>query len=165
LALAMPVSRRPLTSINIGEGGGKLEVFHNTQDKADKGRKWFEKLASNAVEFVGRVVSDPKGMMKNMPSGKTSKSLSSQSELPPDVLADVIEQAIHRMYARWSDEPIPALDGKSPKQAMATPAGMERVKGLIRSYEAGELKQAEEQQRRVISYAFLWDAVGLTSHL
>jgi hypothetical protein len=156
---------RPLTSINIGEGGSKLEVFHNTQDKADKGRKWFEKLASNAVEFVGRVVSDPKGMMKNMPSGKTSKSLSSQSELPPDVLADVIEQAIHRMYARWSDEPIPALDGKSPKQAMATPAGMERVKGLIRSYEASELKQAEEQQRRVISYAFLWDAVGLTSHL
>ncbi|MDO9011698.1 MAG: hypothetical protein Q7U78_07825 [Gallionella sp.] len=67
------------------------------------------------------------------------------------------------MYA--TDESIPALDGTSPKQVMATAAGMERVKGLIRSYEAGELKQAEEQQRRVISYGFLWDAVGLTSHL
>lgn len=77
----------------------------------------------------------------------------------------MIEQAIRRMYANWSDEAIPALDGKSPKQAMATPAGMERVKGLIRSYEAGELKQAEEQQRRVISYAFLWNAVGLTEYL
>jgi hypothetical protein len=156
---------RPLTTVNISAGKDKLEVFHNTQKKADTGRKWFEKLAGNSVEFTAREVSDPKGMMNNMPSSKAPTSIPSQPELPPDVLADVIEQAIHRMYANWSDEAIPALDGKSPKQAMATPAGMERVKGLIRSYEAGELKQAEEQQRRVISYAFLWNAVGLTEHL
>lgn len=156
--------RRSLTSINIGKGNDRLEVFHNTQGKADKGRKWFEKLAGDSVVFAGRIISDPKGMMNDMLNESSSGHLTSQPELPPDVLADVIEQTIHRMYANWSNEPLPALGGISPKQAMSTPAGMERVKGLIRSYEAGERKQAEDQQRRVISYAFLWEAVGLTQH-
>jgi hypothetical protein len=35
------------------------------------------------------------------------------------------------------------------------------VKGLLRSYEEGEREQAAQQGRREISYAFLWDAIGL----
>ena len=76
-------------------------------------------------------------------------------------MAEVVEQAIHRMYANWADEPIPALDGKTPRQAIKTPAGSERVKGLLRGYEASERQQAQEQGRRVISYAFLWQALGI----
>lgn len=154
----------PLTSINIGKGDDRLEVFHKTRGAADRGRKWFEKLAGKAVEFAGREISDPKGIMKNLSSGNPAGASPGESIIPPDLAADVIEQAIQRMYANWSDEPIPALDGKTPKQAMATPPGLERVKGLIRSYESSEREQAEQQGRRAISYAFLWDAVGLTSH-
>ena len=40
-------------------------------------------------------------------------------------------------------------------------ANIERVKGLLRSYEDGELMQAAQQKRRAISYQFLWDALGL----
>ena len=42
-----------------------------------------------------------------------------------------------------------------------SPAGLERVKGLLRSYEEGEKEQAAQQGRREISYAFLWEAIGL----
>ena len=41
------------------------------------------------------------------------------------------------------------------------PTGRERVRGLLRSYEAGEKVQAAQQGRREISYAFLWEALGL----
>lgn len=44
---------------------------------------------------------------------------------------------------------------------MLNAAGLERVKGLLRSYEAGEREQANEQGRRAISYQFLWHALGL----
>lgn len=152
---------RAMSSINIGDGQDKIELFHKTQGEADKGRKWFERLAGKSVDFVGRVVSDPKGMMKDMPVGKVKKALPSNVELPPEVAAEVIEKAIHRLYGNWPDEPLPALDGKSPRQAMATPAGLERVKGLLRSYEASEREQATAQGRRTISYLFLWSALGL----
>ena len=73
----------------------------------------------------------------------------------------MIEQAIRRSYANWVDEPIPALDNKTPRQAIRTATGLERVKGLLRSYEASESRQAAEQGRREISYQFLWDALGI----
>ena len=161
---------RSTSSINISDGPNKIELFHKTQAEADKGRKWFDKLAGDTVEFTGREISDPIGMMKNMPAGQAKKSISGKSlpnktktnaDLHPDIIANLIEQRIHYFYANWPDEPIPALDGKTPRQAITTASGLERVKGLIRSYEEGEEAQASEQGRREISYAFLWSAVGL----
>ena len=166
---------RCTSSINISESPNKIELFHKTQAEANKGRKWFDKLAGETVEFTGREISDPIGRMNNMPLGKTkktahSKSVSSKSlpskakgdfDLHPDIIANMIEQHIHRFYANWSDELIPALDGKTPREAIATASGLERVKGLIRSYEEGEEIQAAEQGRREISFAFLWNSIGL----
>ena len=76
-------------------------------------------------------------------------------------LGDFIETALKRHYADWPDEPIPALDGRTPRQAIQNLPGMERVKGLLRSYEDGEVQQAAQQGRREVSYQFLWDALGL----
>lgn len=78
------------------------------------------------------------------------------------MLAQAIEGAIHRSYANWANEPIPALGNKTPRQAMQTAAGLERVKGLIRSYETSEEQQAAQQGRPEVSYDFLWQSVGLT---
>lgn len=161
---------RSTSSINIGGSPNKVELFHKTQEEADKGRKWFDKLAGDCVEFTGREISDPIGMLKEMPSGKTKKSTSGKSlpnkakgnvDLHPDIIANLIEQRIHHFYANWPDEPIPALDGKTPREAITTASGLERVKGLIRSYEEGEEAQAKDQGRREISYAFLWSSIGL----
>ena len=77
------------------------------------------------------------------------------------IITNLIEQRIHHFYANWPAEPIPALDEKTPSQAITTSSSLERVKGLIRGYEEGEDSQASEQGRREISYAFLWNAVGL----
>lgn len=161
---------RSTSTINISDSPNKIELFHKTQVEADKGRKWFDKLAGDCIEFTGREISDPIGMLKDMPAGKTTKltpgkSLSNKAkgnvDLHPDIIANLIEQRIHHFYANWSDEPIPALDGKTPRQAITTTSGLERVKGLIRSYEEGEEAQANDQGRREISYAFLWSSIGL----
>ncbi len=82
--------------------------------------------------------------------------------LDAETMAGVIETFIHRNYAKWADEPIPVLGGQTPRQAMHSAAGLERVKGLLRSYQEGEVEQAAHHGRRVISYQFLWDALGLT---
>ena len=99
--------------------------------------------------------------MKNPPAVKPGSSATTIPNLPPEALAEAIEKVLRRTYANWSDEPIPALGGKTPRQALATATGRERVRGLLRSYEAGERVQAKQQGRREISYAFLWEALGL----
>jgi SEC-C motif len=153
---------RSAVTINIGKSTDQIELFYKTQGYADRGRPWFEGLAGEAVEFGGRVLSDPKGIISNMPSGQVEKRGVNVTGLPPEALAEAIEKAIHRTHADWADEPLQALGGKTPRQAIGTPVGLERVKGLLRSYEASERQQAAQQERREISYSFLWDALGIS---
>jgi hypothetical protein len=87
-------------------------------------------------------------------------SSASTPDLPPEVIAQAIEQVLHRHYANWADETIPALDGRTPRQAITTPAGLERVKGLLREYEDGERQQSAAQGRPAVSYQFLVGRFG-----
>jgi len=159
-------AQRSLTSINPGREAGRIEVFHRTQRLADEGRAWFETLAGAAVQHLTREITDPAGHLARTGSTDAARApraaaVSAQG-LPPEVMAQAIEQVIHRHYANWSDEAIPALGGLTPRQAITTPAGLERVKGLLREYEDGEQRQSAAQGRPAVSYQFLWDALGIS---
>lgn len=151
---------RSLAAINPGRAAERIEVFYRTQKLADEGRAWFEGLAAAAVEHLAREITDPRSAAAR---AGTNQRVPAAPTLDPESLAVVLEQALRSHYANWADEPIPALGGQTPRRAMATPAGLERVKGLIRSYEAGEKQMAQQQGRPAISYDFLWQALGLRS--
>ena len=154
---------RSRATINIGKGEDRIEVFYRTRRYADEGRPWFDRLAGTAVMFLTREMSDPKALLAS--SGESMRTSTKHAAHPPDIdpdtLADVAAQVIQRSYANWADEAIPALDNKTPRQAIQTATGLERVKGLLRSYAANESRHAAEQGRREISYQFLWDALGI----
>jgi hypothetical protein len=40
-----------------------------------------------------------------------------------------------RQYATWPDTELPALDGKTPRAAVATPEGRARIEELLREFE------------------------------
>ena len=158
---------RSLAAINPGKRPDRIEIFYRTQRHADEGRAWFDALAGAAVRHTSRKITDPQGVLPSIQPGRPAGTRSGRSTtkappmLSPDQLADAIEQALRRSYARWADEPVPALAGKTPRQAIGHAAGLERVKGLLRSYEQGEIEMARQDGRRVISFQFLWAALGI----
>jgi len=166
MTLGADGARRSLSSINPGSEADRIEVFHRTQRLADEGRTWFEALAGAAVQHLTREISDPVGRLARTGTADASSApnaaASNAPDLPPEVMAQAIEQVIHRHYANWADEAIPALGGLTPRQAITTPAGLERVKGLLREYEDGEQRQSAAQGRPAVSYQFLWDALGIS---
>ena len=89
-------------------------------------------MDDKAVQFVSREVTDPKGALRSRSASQRAQPAAGGSDLPPEAMADLIETALRRMYAKWPDDPIPALADKTPRQAINTPAGLERVEGLIR---------------------------------
>jgi hypothetical protein len=159
-------AQRPLSTINPGRRTDRVELFHRTQPLADTGRAWFEGVAGAAVQHLTREITDPAGHLARAAGGDTSGMPRSSStrtpDLPPEVIAQAIEQALHRHYANWVEETIPTLGGRTPRQAITTPAGLERVKGLLREYEEGERQQSAAQGRPAVSYQFLWDALGIS---
>ncbi len=156
--------RRSQARIESATRGRRVSVTYQTAGLAERGRAWFDALAGDSVKFRLREVSDPKGMLSK--AGAVKPSAAQSAALPPgldpETMAAVMETFIHRNYAKWADEPIPVLGDQSPRQAMRSSSGLERVKGLLRSYQDGEAQQAAQQGRREISYQFLWDALGLT---
>jgi hypothetical protein len=163
-------AHRSLSTINPGRSIDRIQLFHRTQRLADQGRAWFEDTAGAAVQHLTREITDPAGHLARAGGGQGGDnsgrlpswpSSAHTADLPPEVIAQAIEQAIRRHYANWVDETIPALGGRTPRQAITTPAGLERVKGLLREYEEGERQQAANQGRPAVSYQFLWNALGI----
>lgn len=139
-----------------------VDVHYKTSAAAEEGRSWFEALAGDAVEFVERETKDPKVMM--MLAGMSDRDgevHATKLDLPTDAMADIIEKVYRSTYANWADEPIPALGNRTPREAIRTPAGLERVKGLLRMYEQSENASAAREGRRAVSYDFLWAQLGL----
>ncbi len=163
-------AQRSLSTVNPGRSTDRVELFHRTQRLAEDGRAWFEGMAGAAVQHLTREITDPAGHLSRAGGGKganstgrTPRSASAGTpDLPPEVIAQAIEHALHRHYANWADETIPALGGRTPRQAITAPAGLERVKGLLREYEEGERQQSAAQGRPAVSYQFLWDALGIS---
>jgi hypothetical protein len=155
---------RSLLSINLDKKPDRVQVFYRTQNYADQGRIWLEDLAGSCLSILTRRVADSQSMMQQ---SKRSKSKTAKQSAIPDIdpqeFSKLIEGVIRKTYANWCDEPVPALSNKTPRQAIQTSAGLERVKGLLRSYQAGENEQAKKQGRPEVSYEFLWIALGIKS--
>ena len=156
---------RALATVAQEAGGMRVSVSYQTAGLAERGRPWFDALAGGAVTFRLREQSDPKGLLANRAASGVDSTASASPTLPsgidPAALADALAKLIRNTYAHWADEAIPALGGQTPRQAMRSEAGLERVKGLLRSYEDGEAEKATRDQRSVIDYQFLWDSLGL----
>ena len=161
LATGADGQARPLAAINLGQQADRVEPFYRSQRAADEGRAWFDAVAGGSVRWLTRDVTDPGALLARTPG-----AIQDVAPLPPglsaEAIADAIEQIIHRSYAHWADDAIPALNGQTPRQAITTVAGLERVKGLLRSCDDNELQAAAQQNRRAISYDFLWNVLGIT---
>ncbi len=152
---------RSAVSITRTRDEEHLTVFYRTQRHADEGRPWLEAIMADAVEFRIRDLQDPVGALGHV--GDDASPTSKAADVSPALATSAIRQALLRIYADWADEPLPILNERSPREAIVTPAGLERVKGLLRTYQRDENRQAELQQREAVSLQFLWDALGLAS--
>jgi hypothetical protein len=151
---------RSSVTIDPDQRPDRLKVSYRTQKYADEGRPWFEGVAGRAVVFVSREISDPKGMLANRQPDEVLES-PAPAQLPPEVMTEIIEKHIRQFYADWADQPLPALNDRTPREAIKTPEGLEQVKFLLHTYEHGEVQQAQDQHRPPVSYDFLWHKLGI----
>ena len=150
--------QRGQLAINPGKARDRIEIFYRTQRLADDGRAWFEALAGTAVQHLTREITDPRSAAAR---ASVDPDAAPQPLQDPEAMTALMEKFMHRHYANWADEPIPLLGDKTPRQAIATPAGLERVKGLLRQYESGETEMAQRDGRAPLSYEFLWNSLGI----
>lgn len=72
---------------------------------------------------------DAEAALRERPAAPPPASAS--RDVPPEIAAEVVGNYLRDHYTRWMDEPLPALDGKTPRKATHTAASMRSVAALV----------------------------------
>ena len=81
--------------------------------------------------------------------------------IDPELQRDLVLKTKTEHYARWVDTALPALGGKTPREAVATEDGRRRVRDLIRGIENLENRE-RRQGRPAVDMKELRETLGIT---
>lgn len=84
-------------------------------------------------------------------------------EIPPEIARQLMHDHLDRHYRETLDTPIPALDGKSPRQAARTVVGCKKVVDWLKMLEN---RSAANGEGSIAEYDFrwMWAELGLQDH-
>jgi len=145
-------SYRSLVAINISGKKDRIELFTKSIKAADAQQVWFEQLAGDTVRRLTRELGDPLSMLQR---GEEVKAVSG-SDIPDDVQRKMEHDYKRKHYADWADTPLPALQGKTARQAVKSQAGRKTVISMLKDFE-----NAEARNEHPFDFGFLWKDLGL----
>jgi SEC-C motif len=133
--------------------GGELTLECNSRERLERGKKMLAELAGSAVEFQKEEITAQeelkRGVMVSPPSARPSRDKDSRDKVLAEVERPVVGEYLERHYAKWPDMKLPALDGKTPRQAVKNAAGKRKVAELLKQLENGE-----QRKRKAGEYAY-----------
>jgi hypothetical protein len=128
----MGVGRTVLGRITLEPGGLILETL--SRERLERGKQMLTTRLPGVLRHVMDTLKDPAQAMAEIPReahrGPTPPAPAEQA---------VMAEALRAYYARWPDTPVPALSGKTPRQAVKTRAGKRKVEQLLCEIEKSTL--------------------------
>jgi hypothetical protein len=130
--------RRVLGALRVE--GGRLVLEANSRERLGRGRELVERLAGAAVSHQGDEFTGVEAAMRKSKRAGPKP----ESGIPPEIEWELIQKVMAEHYRTWPDTPLPALDGRTPRQAVATPEGRSQVAELLKFIENGEERNRRE---------------------
>lgn len=84
------------------------------------------------------------------------------AEVPPEVEARVIGEYYDRHYRKWLDEPVPALENRTPREAAHLATLRPRLIALLKGFESGA-ERLRRDGRPAHDFSWMWQELGLES--
>jgi hypothetical protein len=120
--LFAPIGRRILANLTLTPTTLKVEA--TSHRRLDDCRQRLEQLLGDRICLVEtKAKGVDQALREKSPRTEPKESFTP----PPEVIAELEE----KMLRRWIDDSIPVLGGLTPRQAVKTPAGRQRVLELI----------------------------------
>jgi|GEM_PF-1773613 len=115
----------------------KLTVNVNSRERGQKAIAVISKLLGESADYVSTTTTSMGEIWEKV---KESKDVISSSSVRPELAADpqlseAMNAIVERHWKKWFDEIVPALNNQTPRQAVKTKAGRERLEGLFLLYE------------------------------
>ncbi len=135
--------------------GDRLTAESNSIQRADSLRRLIEQATGPLVRHRARDVRDLGALLEN-PPGRPRKPVPAPVQAP-EVQA-LVREFLERHYDTWPDSHLPALGGRTPREAVASPRLRTRLVALLKDMERLEGTKPEPERFDV---SRLWRALGL----
>jgi hypothetical protein len=146
---------RSLASLNPKEPGS-LQVQCRTLDLADETRAWLKEIVGRAITCRVRDIVDPRSE-----KARASAKPLPESDIPKDVQRQIIHQYLAKHYETWPEISLPALEGKSPLEAVKIKRLLPAVIELLKSLDQLEAHRIEQTGGEPFDVTFLWERLGV----
>lgn len=145
--------------------GDLLLVEVNSAARGTRVRELIERIAGAAVRHRATTHED---LHQKLVEAVTARALGrepagvegSPVAVEPDVADALVAQHYSRHYRAWVDEPVPALDGRTPREAAKLADLKPRVEELIRGLE-GMYERALKEGQPAYDPSWMWADLGL----
>jgi len=129
---------------HVQTGGGHLRLEAQSRTRLQLGRGLLEANAGRLLKHQGDA-------WQSLDEIKRQAAVSSEPPeivrpIPAEMEREIVLQMKAAHYATWPDDPLPALGGKTARQAVRTKSGRRAVLELIRDMEHGEARGAKQGQ-------------------
>ncbi|WP_437787869.1 hypothetical protein [Sorangium sp. So ce1097] len=135
---------------------GRLEIQTNSRERGEAARALVERVAGAAVTYRITEHQDVEQAMLAHPRGEAGGAPTPA----PEALRQAAVQMLQQHYETWLDEPVPALDGLTPRAAASVDGLRPRVAGLIEGLER-LYERALTEGAAAFDPTWLWEELGL----
>jgi len=135
-----------------------LTLSVNSGPRALRGRALLDPLLNGLVREPLIEQQSIEQMLASSPKGGKKSS----SGLSPDDEAAIIDRMLTDHYGRMLDEPIPVLGNATPRKAVKTAKGREKVIAWLKMLENHSAQQPASDPMAKYDFTWLWQELGIT---
>jgi tetratricopeptide (TPR) repeat protein len=118
----------------------RLDLWCLSKERLDRGKRRLHEILGEDIQH--RVDTYEDMVKKAMEKSGRAPSIE-ESEMPKKY-DTIFSKVMEELVTKWIDERIPALNGKTPREAIETPEGREKVEDLLKDWENAEERKKKE---------------------
>jgi hypothetical protein len=141
---------------------GTLTLFTNSTERAKSGTDVLQDLLHNLVDPALSLLQTPEQLMASQPQQDSNRKRGPTEGIDQKLEAKIIHQTMDQHYHRCLDEPIPALDNRTPRQCARNKTGRKKVTEWLKQLENNELRRALEAGQEPYDSSWMWKELKLT---
>gem|GEM_PF-1104048 len=119
--------------------GGRLALKAMSMERLEYGKEALERLIGKSVKHLVDEIEDQVPMLEGARErghkATAEKELGRSGGVDPEISKRIEREYLEKHYATWADTPLPALKGKTPREAARTRVGRLKVDGLLKGME------------------------------
>jgi hypothetical protein len=150
-----------LALISEPTAGDILTVFVNSEPRLERIRELLEPVLGNMVGEPLVEHLTPEQALAQIGDPEFSGHDAGIEGLDQGELTKVVHEALDRRYRASLDEKIPALDNKTPRQAIRSAKGREKVANWLKSIEQTHARVPADDPMHGYDFRWMWEELGI----